>query len=366
MYLVTNRGINRNNGPALDVFGDHPNTRGPNELRIAHVTRKKNRWHADVLEDELTRQEAKELIDAFDLPLDPQKQHYIDLSMACKLAAQAREEKRSILFFVHGYNNDVEDVLNRAHHMEKRYGVIVVPFSWPADGGGLKGVANYKNDKNDAKASVVALDRMLGFINRNLVLLTSNNLTGFWHEASRKHPKDLEKRDSLYARLVDKHCPFTINLMLHSMGNYVLKQMLKSSISVGTGLTFDNILMVAADTNNLDHSLWVDRLHFRRRLYITINEDDNALAASRMKSGQDQLSRLGHTLSGLMSTKAKYINFTNAPYVGNSHAYFEGNAVTRNKQIHRFFRLALNGKSAEEQLVYRPDINCYDFPEIQR
>jgi hypothetical protein len=147
------------------------------------------------------------------------------------------------------------------------------------------------------------------------------------------------------------------------MGNYVLKQMLKSSISAGAGLTFDNILMIAADTNNLDHSMWVDRLRFRRRLYITINEDDHALAASRMKSGQDQLSRLGHTLSGLMSTRAKYINFTNAPYVGSSHAYFEGNAVTRNKQIHRFFKLALNGKSAEELLVYRPDINCYDFPE---
>jgi len=364
MYLVTNRGINRNDGPALEVFGDHPNTRGPNELRIAQITRKRNRWHAKVLDDELTREESNKLIEEFDLPLDLEKRYYIDLSMACKLAEQARKEKRSILFFVHGYNNDVEDVLNRAHHIEKRFGVIVVPFSWPADGGGLKGVANYKSDKNDAKASVVALDRMLGFINRNLVLLTSNNLTGFWHEASRKHPKDLEKRDALYAKLVDRHCPFTINLMLHSMGNYVLKQMLKSSISVGNSLTFDNILMVAADTNNLDHSQWVDRMHFRRRLYITINEDDNALAASRLKSGQDQLSRLGHTLSGLMSTKAKYINFTNAPYVGNSHAYFEGNAVTRNKQIQRFFKLAMHGKSAEEPLVYRPDINCYDFPEI--
>lgn len=363
MYLVTNRGINRNEGPAMEVFGDHPNTRGPNELRIAHITRKRNKWHAEVLEDELTRQESQELIDEFDLPLDPEKKYYIDLSMACKLADQARKEKRSILFFVHGYNNDVEDVLNRAHSIEKRYGVIVVPFTWPADGGGLKGVANYKSDKNDAKASVVALDRMLGFINRNLVLLTSNNLARFWNEASRKHPKDLEKRDSLYANLVDRHCPFTINLMLHSMGNYVLKQMLKSSISVGAGLTFDNIVMVAADTNNLDHALWVDRLHFRRRLFITINEDDNALAASRMKSGQDQLSRLGHTLSGLLSTKAKYVNFTNAPFVGNSHAYFEGNAVTRNRRIHRFFELALNGKSAEEQLRYRPDINCYEFPK---
>ena len=111
MYLVTNRVINRNDGPALDVFGDHPNTRGPNELRIAKITRKKNKWHADVLEDELSRQEAKELIDTFDLPLDPEKKHYIDLSMACKLAAQARKGKQSILFFVHGYNNDVEDVL---------------------------------------------------------------------------------------------------------------------------------------------------------------------------------------------------------------------------------------------------------------
>jgi hypothetical protein len=119
--------------------------------------------------------------------------------------------------------------------------------------------------------------------------------------------------------------------------------------------------MCAADTNNLDHSLWVDCIRFNRRLYITINENDNALSASRMKAGQDQLARLGHVLFGLNSENAHYVNFTDGAWVGDSHAYFEGNARARNKSVHGFFKAAFNGKPADDVLRYRADMNCYEL-----
>lgn len=361
MYLVTNRNILAESGLVEDVFSEKPNIKGPNELRVAAIKSSRAGWRAEVLDDELSDAELETLKLDHNLVLDPSVSYFRDLDVACKISNQAQQEKRNILIFVHGYNNNVKDVIKRATQLEKHYGVIVVPFSWPANGGGFKGLADYKDDKNDAKASVVALDRMLMLISRNLSIITSNNLRKFRAIAEEKYPSDPEKRDVLYANLVEKDCPFTINLMLHSMGNYLLKQLLKSSISKGTGLTFDNVVMVAADTNNLDHSFWVEHIRFKRRLYITINEEDQALAASRMKSGQDQLARLGHALYALNAARARYVNFTNTPWVSNSHAYFEGKPQARNKSVHQFFYTVLNGGVADKMLKYSEDINCYEL-----
>ena len=111
------------------------------------------------------------------------------------------------------------------------------------------------------------------------------------------------------------------------MANYLYKHLLKSGSSEGAGLLFDNVILAAADTNNEDHALWVDRIRCRRRVYITINEDDRALAVSRMKSGEEQKARLGHYSFGLDSQQGVYVQFTDVRGVGDSHAYFEGETM---------------------------------------
>lgn len=361
MYLITNREIRSDHGPVEEVFGEKPNALGPNELRVSRISKRKNKWEATVLDDQLSDAEWKDLQQVHGLPANPEVPYYRDLQVAHEIATQAQKEKRNILIFVHGYNNDVKDVVARASEIEKYFGVIVVPFSWPANGGGFKGLADYKDDKNDAKASVVALDRFLGLISRNLSIITQKNLLKFRKQANAKYPNDHEKAATLYSKLVEKDCPFTLNLMLHSMGNYLLKQMLKSSISLGNGLIFDNVILVAADANNLNHADWLERIRFKRRLYVTINEKDQALAASRIKSGQDQLARLGHALYSLNAQRAHYVNFTESAWVGMSHAYFEGSARAKNEQVHAFFNATLNGAAADDLLKYRADINCYEL-----
>lgn len=361
MYLITNREITSDQGPVEDVFGEKPNALGPNELRVSQISKRKGKWEALVLEDQLTDDERENLHQVYGPPANPEAPYYRDLQVVHEIAARAQKEKRNILIFVHGYNNDVKDVVARASELEKSFGVIVVPFSWPANGGGFKGLADYKDDKNDAKASVVALDRFLGLISRNLNIVTQKNLLKFRKQANAKHQNDPEKAATLYSNLVEKDCPFTLNLMLHSMGNYLLKQMLKSSISQGNGLLFDNVILVAADANNLNHAEWLERIRFKRRLYVTINEKDQALAASRIKSGQDQLARLGHALYSLNAQRAHYVNFTESAWVGTSHAYFEGSACVKNAQIQQFFNATLNGAVADDLLKYRADINCYEL-----
>ncbi|VAW83582.1 hypothetical protein MNBD_GAMMA16-2107 [hydrothermal vent metagenome] len=243
------------------------------------------------------------------------------------LQKNMRTKKRNCLFFVHGFNNDFKDVLERAHFFEKNYGVEVVVFTWPANGGGIKGVVSYKSDKREAQLSVNALDR------------TFEKLSQYF----------IDHRTSA--------CNQSFSLVMHSMGNYLFKNLMKSSVYGGETLLFDNIIMAAADVNNKDHEEWVDRIAFRKRLYIMINEDDSALLTSRLKFGEKQRARLGHYTRNLNSNSAVYIDFTNAKHVKRSHAYFED--AIKNKNVKDVFQKAFNGERAEKGLLYEAEMNAY-------
>jgi len=359
MYVITNREILEGES-GLEQFGKRPNRQGPNELRLARVTRRGRGWQVEFLADKLERAEVRELVDEFRLPIDPAADWYASLKVACDLARTARANKSHLLFFVHGYNNDMEDVLDRAHDLEKRYGVEVVPFSWPADGGGIVGTASYKADKRDARASAGALERAVQKLHDYLRLITEATREDLRRECEAAHPDNREARDALFARLLEKRCPFTVNALFHSMGNYLFKQTFKSSLSESRVLAFDNVVLCAADTNNFEHELWVDQIRFRKRCFVTINEDDHALSASRAKSGSEQLARLGHYLRNLNARQAHYVNFTHASWVRNSHAYF-GDPAEKNDRVQGFFRRAFRGECAEEDLRFRPEGNWYGF-----
>lgn len=359
MYIVTNREILENE-KGLSQFGSKPNAKGPNELRVAEVTKTANgQFRVQILPDELPKSEAEKLIRTHKLGLDPEAQHYVSLKVAAAVTTKARKKRSHVLFFVHGFNNDIKDVVSRAFYLQEHYGIEVIPFTWPANGGGVAGVASYKSDKRDARASTGALERTLKIMRDHFVMITEGLRQEQLTAATQRHPDNAEARDALYARLVDKSCPFTFNAMFHSMGNYLLKQMLKSSVGEGNDLLFDNVLLVAADTNNEDHAQWVDRISFRKRLFVTINEGDYALKASRAKLGSNQLARLGHHLRGLSATNAHYVNFTNASWVKSSHGYF-GEPSEKNADVKEFFQRAFTGQAAEEGLKFRSEGNWYE------
>ena len=57
MYLVTDREI-VGNTDTVDVLGERPNHKGPNELRILRARRVSQRWKLELLMDELKREGA--------------------------------------------------------------------------------------------------------------------------------------------------------------------------------------------------------------------------------------------------------------------------------------------------------------------
>ena len=359
MFVVTNRTLNTGE-TGLKKFGDRPNPHGPNELRLVEATHSGRGWRVEILPDKCTQTMKRSA------GLDTSRPAFASAYAAKKILSRVRKQKRNVLFFVHGYNNNMKSVLDRAHSLEQTYDVEVIAFSWPANGGGVRGLASYLSDKADARASAGALSRCLAKLHEYLDAFNRERLEAVYQKADTlygpdstgKYADDFERRDEYISTHSERGCPFTVNLMLHSMGNYLYKQVVGSSAYQGRLLTFDNVVMVAADTNNADHARWVDPIRARNRVYITINENDRALRASRIKSGQEQLARLGHYPYNLYADSAVYVDFTDARHVGSSHAYFGGGALQNNK-VRRFFSEALNGSRAERRLDYETATNMY-------
>jgi len=311
MYVVTNRNLQPDESPERR-FGEHFNERGPNELRLAEARKVGASWQVEILPDQIEVEG--------------------ELMFASEYAflqgqARMREQKRNCLFFVHGFNTDFQGALEAGLRLETLYGVEVLLFTWPSDGGGL-GTFGYRSDRRDASLSVNALDRCF----EKLVFYL------------RKH--------------ADKACDQCFNLAVYSMGCYLFKRLMESTIYQGETLLFDNIVLLAADVNNEAHAAWVNRVQYRNRLYITINEDDVALAASRLKTGEDQKARLGHWVQNLDATNAVYLDFTDADRVSRSHAYFEDGAV-QNPVVKRVFTDVFNGRRAELGLTYNLRTGAY-------
>ena len=358
MYLITNRVLNtEQNG--LDVLGKTPNPQGPNELRLMRVTKKNNGWSARPVIDKLPAATVKTLKKKYKLDLDTSTAWHGSLKVACELFDQARKQNKSILFFIHGYNNDVEDVIETAIELEKLYQVIVVPFTWPANGGGaISGAASYLSDKGDARVSSGALNRTIGKIQQLHRMLTAARKNQLLERAKKKHPDNRQAAQSHFVKLVDKDCPVTLNLLCHSMGNYVFKNTLKTRDNATSGLVFDNICLVAADVNNHEHAKWLAKLDVRKRIYVVINENDSALKVSRIKPGDEQLARLGHYTRQLNSPNAHYLDVTDAAQVGTEHSYFKGDAIG-NESLKYMFTEMFNGRAVEHHLEYWPDNNSY-------
>ncbi len=159
-----------------------------------------------------------------------------------------------------------------------------------------------------------------------------------------KHPDDGEAQMRLFNRKLPDVCSVKLNLLCHSMGNYLYKYALISSLTQANPLLFSNIVLVAADVNNDGHEKWVDQLRVREDVYITINEDDFALKASRLKFGAQQKARLGHYRKNLHSNQAVYVDFTDV--VGDSHAYFIDEHAEKDTKTWVFFNNVLNGERA--------------------
>ena len=358
MFFITNRQFDSSKR-GYEKFTKHPNAKGPNELQAIEITGV-SQPQFKLLRDQLSITEVKRLKNKFSLDIDESQPHYASLKVACRVFERARKECKNVLLYVHGYNNDIKDVYDTAREIERLYNVIVVTFTWPANGGGaLSGTLSYLADKRDARASQDALNRCVDLVGKYHALLTLAARNKLVERASSKFIANPTKQREYLSELIKRDCDLSVSLMCHSMGNYVLKHALASSLAESRKLIFDNIILIAADTNNKNHKQWVEKLQVRKSIYITINENDYALSWSRRKPGEQQKARLGHYLKILNSDNAMYVDFTKEKAVNNSHSYFDKKTVNQNKGALRFFKKVFSGEDVSSYLSYLPHNNTY-------
>jgi esterase/lipase superfamily enzyme len=316
----------------------------------------------DILDEEVVRRLSEE----HNLNLSLREHWHASLQVALDLYTQATTQNRHLLFYVHGYNNDMDEVITTAYELEHRYKALVIVFSWPSNGGGnISGTLSYLSDKNDARASATALDRFVEKVRFYHHLIIAGIQRTLITDANQRYPNNRTRAQELVTKLIDERCSVTLNLLCHSMGNYLLKYALMPSGSSLRNLTFNNIALVAADTNNEEHKNWVNQIDYGNGLYIVINRNDYALAWSRRKPGAEQKARLGNTLGRLDSPKATYINVTQVSSVGNSHTYFNGLPIRDSQELKTLFADIFEGRHPEDgdYLQHQPNINAFQLKE---
>ncbi|MFT5312747.1 MAG: esterase/lipase superfamily enzyme [Paraglaciecola sp.] len=356
MYTITNRKINKESGD-LNIFSKEPNEKGPNELRLVKITKLGTKFKAEVInETSIPANKKKSIAKFYNIdPSDP----ILDapsLYAAHDVFSDSAHNNRHVLLYVHGYNNDMDDVIKTAFKLEALYNVTVIPFSWPANGGGpLSGAASYKSDKRDARASTGAFDRFLEKVQGYHKLFVTAQKGKLMALVKVAHPDNHEQARAEYTRLQAKECKITLNLLCHSMGNYLLKYTTIPSSSMMRKLVFDNICMVSADTNNKNHKDWVGGMEARSGIYIVINQEDSALGWSRRKPGDEQLARLGHYLKDLDSTNADYLNVT-SKHVGDDHSYFKDDPVKNDDKLKAMFAALFEGRKPESKMKPQSEI----------
>lgn len=326
IYIVSNRELDERSPLG---FGYKPNGKGIEELRIATAKKMDDTWQLD------PHQETS-AIDA-----DTSMEQKPSFKLFCELQKSMMDNDRNCVFLIHGYNVNFVSALETAQRVKDLYDVEVILFSWPSLGAGegekhlgkeFVGTVNYKRDKRTAIRSVPALDKVFFALG---------------------HYFDYTQKQGI-------QCGQSFSLLAHSMGNYLLKHLMNSSVYSGDTLLFDNVVLCAADVNNQDHEKFLAKIPHRRRVYVTINENDFALKWSRRKLGEQQKARLGHYTRNLSSNIAVYLDFTGADQVGKSHGYFADEAAENNEQIHSLFSELFNGERGERHLAgYDPDKRIY-------
>lgn len=318
MFLISNRNIvesNFQNGVGNEeAFGEGLNSKGPNEIRLAHADKSMGKWQVTLVEE----------------PTQLTPDNLPSIREFSKLRKKLMIDKKNCIFFVHGFNQSFEESLEKALSIEKRYNVEVVVFSWPSNPGGFIR-KEYRHAKRTAKCSVGALDATL--------------------EKLGSYLREPFNQDDLL------NCDVKFSFMTYSLGNFLFQNYVRDVSYEAETSIFENIILCQADVDNQGHEVWVDQIETGKRIYVTINENDYVL---KWSDANFQKARLGRQVQGLNSRKAKYIDFTDGPNVGKKHGVF---LQETNNIIKQFFTEVFNGRRGEivDGLKYDSPSNTYKF-----
>ena len=318
MLVITNRNIVEN-ATGASLFGEKVNDKGPCELRLAWADKDGNDdWKVCLIPEKHQ-----------DSPDDPASKHALK-----EYFEELKEREKACVLYIHGFNKNFRESLEQAHNISETYQVGVVAFSWPSYPGGL--IDGYYIGKAIASNSVVALDRTL------------ETFCSVIHSVKVQEPD--------YVR------GLSINLLIHSLGNYMFEKFIRDPIFSTETRVFDNIVLNAADVDLKGHERWTNKLKYAKRVYATINEEDWVLDWSLW--GNSHRKRLGNSDRRFVSKRLIYFDLSGGKDVGNCHEHF-GETAKANPVVEAFFTRVLCGKEGLPlaNTTYESSKNAYVLDE---
>ena len=234
-------------------------------------------------------------------------------ALFAQLRQQMRAQSKDSLILIHGFNVSFPAAIESAANIKTRYEQLsegryapnIFVFSWPSNGR----LFEYKDDRHDAKTSGYAFARGL------------EKLTRFLRSPENGQP-----------------CQQRVNLIAHSMGNYVLRHALQETQKIGESRMlprlFDSIILAAADEDNdaFEHDYKLARLpELGKRVTIYYNTEDQALTISDFTKGNpDRLGQSGPRNPRQLPYKVVIVDVSDRVSTFNEHSYHVDNdAVVR-------------------------------------
>jgi hypothetical protein len=157
--------------------------------------------------------------------------------------------------------------------------------------------------------------------------------------AAAPHLRELVERIARYRENRPHSRTFPISLLVHSMGAIVLRAALEGCPLAGpAGPLFTNILLTGADEEDEGHPAWIERLHARATILITLNRHDLVLRLSRHESGRRPLGR-GPMPS--LAANAYYLEMTGL--VGFAHQVFTTRSLRGQPAVREILAAMLRG-----------------------
>lgn len=218
-------------------------------------------------------------------------------------------KNKDIVMYGEGMGKEFPGDVDRATRLTRIYNVTTLMFDWPTYRPNLSGGKNYK------KARIQSTE-------------VSKVLCNLFTELEKLKPAI--KNDAV-----------NLTLLLHSLGNRLIKEaVMNNFISTKTKL-FDNIVLNAACVKMRRHRKWLEKLNIQDKIYLTRNNKDRTLLLAKLAGFTEQLGRR----SAIRKAKnAIYLNFS--PVLEKEHNYFlMTNVLARHPDLKTIYSDIFHGKT---------------------
>ncbi len=226
-----------------------------------------------------------------------------------KEAFNGTDKNKDIVLYGEGMGKDFPADVDRATRLTRVYDVTTVMFDWPTYRPYMSGGKNYRKARFQSTRVSIAMCDLFNELEKI---------------------KSFVKSDSA-----------NLTLLLHSLGNRLIKEAVTNNFIKTKTKLFDDIVLNAPCVKMRRHRKWLEKLNIQEQIYLTRNNKDRTLLLAKLAGFTEQLGRR----SALCKAKnAIYLNFS--PVLEKEHNYFLLTGVLeRHPDVKAIYSDIFHGKS---------------------